>query len=189
MNLKIKEKNIYSQEKALIKHINDQFTSRSIYVSICELGYCVRTKRSIKKGEIIYRFNGPTISFDETIRRGETECMSLQYDHDRYIDTEIPGKFINHSCEPNAGIINDFDLIALEDLKVHTEIRFDYSTSMDEDHFQMKCECGKPNCRKIVTDFKLLPDETKMNYLKAGIVMSFIRKQYLRDGSEHHLND
>lgn len=163
-----------------IVSLNKAYQNRNIYISECELGLCVRAKRNLKKGEIIYTFSGPTISFIETISRGETECMSLQYDIDKYLDTEAPGKYINHSCEPNAGIINDFDLIALEEIPPHTEIRFDYSTTMDEDHFRMECKCAKPSCRKEVTDFKLLPLEVRTRYLNSKIVMSFIKKQYIR---------
>lgn len=84
------------------------------------------------------------------------ECMPLQYNNDKYIDTEAPGKFVNHSCEPNAGIKDDFNLIALEDIKLHEEIRFDYLTTMDEDSYEMECKCNMPTCRKVVPDFKYL---------------------------------
>jgi SET domain-containing protein len=166
--------------KSILERINKEFNSPNIYISECELGFCVRAKRDLRKGEIIYTFQGPEISFEETLTRGETECMSLQFDFNRYIDTVAPGMYINHSCEPNTGIINDFDLMTIEQIPNHTEIRFDYSTTMDENHYQMECKCGRPSCRKIVTDFKLLPSYVKEQYLKLNIVMSFIRMQYVK---------
>lgn len=174
----IEDKELHIDKKTFIDIVNSQHFNHTIYVGICELGYCVRAKRIIKKGEVIYTFKGEVISFEETKTRGETECMSLQFEQDKYIDTEAPGRFVNHSCEPNTGIRNNFDLVALEDIAIHDEVRFDYSTTMDENHYQMECKCGKPTCRKIVTDFKLLPLETRKKYLALDIVLDFIKRQY-----------
>lgn len=171
-----KELHISKSEFRQIIASNDR--NPNIYVSICELGFCINAKKNIKKGEYIFSFTGPVIDFSETRRRGEQECMPVQFGDNKYIDTEAPGKYINHSCEPNAGIINDVDLIALEDIQVHTEIRFDYSTTMDEDSYTMDCECGKPSCRKVIGDFRLLPPEVQGRYLGMGIVMDFIKKKY-----------
>lgn len=176
-------KELHIDEDEFRQIIASNTTNKNVYVSICELGLCINAKRDIKKGEHIFRFTGPIIDFLETTRRGEKECMPVQFDNDKYIDTEAPWKFINHSCEPNAGIINDFELIALEDIPIHTEIRFDYSTTMDEDSYTMKCECGKPSCRKVIGDFKLLPPEIQKKYLDLGIVMEFIRKKYVTENS------
>lgn len=176
--INIEDKDLQISKKAFVDIVNSQLTLDTILVGISELGYCVRAKRDIKKGELIYTFKGETINFDDTKTRGEMECMSLQYDVDKYIDTEAPGKYVNHSCEPNAGIKNNFDLVALEDIKLHEEIRFDYSTTMDEDSYEMECKCGKSSCRKLVTDFKYLPNEIRKKYLDLGIVMKFIELKY-----------
>lgn len=172
----VENKELFLDQKTFVDIVNSQYNNENIYVGFCELGYCVRAKKNILQGEFIYSFQGPIIDFNETTTRGETECMSLQFDQNKYIDTAAPGRFVNHSCEPNAGIFNDFDLYALDNIGIHEEIRFDYSTTMDENHYQMECKCGKPSCRKVVTDFILLPEKTKDNYLKMGIVMKFIQK-------------
>jgi hypothetical protein len=167
----------YLDPKSIVEILNYQNDpAPTLYVSVCELGNCVCARHDIKAGEFIYRFTGPVIDFYETTTRGEYECMCLQYDYDRYIDTEAPGRFVNHSCEPNAGIVNDFDLVALQDIAAHAEITFDYSTTMDEDHYQMECLCRTPSCRGRVTDFKLVPPAIRLGYLSKGVVMSFIRQ-------------
>lgn len=155
------------------KHFNN------VYISFCDLGFGGFAKRDFKAGEEICIFEGEIITFKDTITHPEGECMSLQIDHDKYINTKAPGCYFNHSCEPNAGIINDVILIALEDIPVHSEIRFDYSTTMDEDHFTMPCLCGRPTCRKKVTDFKYLPANLQKSYLDKGIVMNFIKNSIL----------
>jgi SET domain-containing protein len=165
-------------KRAFLENVNRLYANDTVYVSVGRLGYCLLAKRPIRKGELISTFSGAVISFQETTTKGELECMSLQFDHDKYIDTEPPARFANHSCEPNVGIANKLDLIAIADIGAGEEILFDYSTTMDEDHYQMECKCGKPGCRKVVTDFKLLPKATREKYLDLNIVSDFIRKQY-----------
>ena len=177
-NIFVEEKDLYVDKKAFLEIINNQYENDNIYVGISELGLCVKAKRNIKIGEIIYVFTGPTISFSVTKERGVQECMSLQYDFDKYVDTEAPGMYVNHSCDPNSGIQQNFNLVALKNILIHEEIRFDYSTTMDENSYTMECKCGKPVCRGLVTDFKLLPDLVKKNYIDLDVVSDFIKKQY-----------
>jgi hypothetical protein len=82
--------------------------------------------------------------------------------------------FVNHSCAPNTGIRNDWDLVALRDIPQGEEIRYDYSTSLDEKSFTMRCRCGAPGCRQVVTDFAELPAAVQDYYLCRRLVMSFI---------------
>jgi len=95
----------------------------------------------------------------------------LQIGYDKYL--------VNHSCNLNAGIKNNVILFAIKNIKKGEEIKFDYSTTVDEDDWTMKCECHQKNCRKIIKDFKYLPKNTQKKYLKLGIVQRFIAKKYL----------
>ena len=146
----------------------------TLYVAQCELGRGVFTQRVIRTGETILTFGGPLIDFAETKRRGTAECMAIQVGPNQYIDTQPPGVLVNHSCGPNAGIRNDRDLVALRDISPGEEIRYDYSTTMDEKSFTMRCRCGAPGCRGVVTDFSELPADVQECYLRRGLVMSFI---------------
>ncbi|MEK6807756.1 MAG: SET domain-containing protein-lysine N-methyltransferase [Nanoarchaeota archaeon] len=80
-----------------------------------------------------------------------------------YIYLENPGRLVNHSCNPNAGIKDDKLLIAIKNIRKNEQILSDYSTTMDEDYFTMQCECDEPNCRKIVKDFKYLQQKPEEN--------------------------
>jgi hypothetical protein len=151
-----------------------------VYVAQCALGRGVFTRRAVRKGEILLAFGGPLIDFAETKRRGTSECMAIQVGPGQYIDTQAPGVFVNHSCAPNTGIRNDRDLVALRDIGQGEEICFDYSTTMDEKSFTMRCQCGAPGCREVVTDFAELPATVQEYYLCRGLVMSFIVRR-LRD--------
>jgi SET domain-containing protein len=133
--------------------------------------------RVIGRGETILTFEGPIIDFAETKRRGPRECMAIQIGNDRYIDTRAPGVFVNHSCDPNAGVRRDSLLVALRHIRKGQEIRYDYSTTMEEQSFTMPCRCGSPMCRGVIRDFSTLPAALRERYRAQGAVMSFILKR------------
>lgn len=149
-----------------------------VYVQECALGQGLFAGRNFSPGEEILQFAGPVISLAETIAMGDREANPLQIRIDKYIDLEEPGVFLNHICEPNAGIVSLRTLIALSGIKAGAEVRFDYSTTMDENRWTMICLCGAKNCRGLVQDFRLLPSELQSNYLRRGIVQEFIARQF-----------
>lgn len=55
-------------------------------------------------------------------------------------------------------------------------IRYDYSTTMDEGSFTMRCRCGAPGCRQVVRDFSELPAGIQEYYLSQGLVMNFMAR-------------
>ena len=153
------------------------YSNATLYVGDCEFGLGVFANRLIRPGEFILGFSGPLIDFAETKRRGDWECMAFQIGPNSYFDTLAPGVFVNHSCAPNAGVRNDRDLVALCRIQKGEEIRFDYSTTMEERSFTMRCRCGAPNCRQVITDFSELPVELQHRYLSQGLVMNFIAER------------
>ena len=146
----------------------------SIYVNECEFGLGIFAARPFSRGNFIFRFSGPIITFAECHARGEAECNPLQIGPTIYIDLEPPGVFINHSCQPNAGTRNVVEVYALRDIELGEEIRLDYSTSMSERCWTLRCRCGAASCRGVVTDFHDLPRELQEHYLSLGIVQPFI---------------
>jgi hypothetical protein len=158
--------------------ITGHFSTDKFTIAPCDVGYGVFANRDIWRGEALLVFAGPIIDFAETKRRGPRECMAIQVGPDRYLDTQPPGVFVNHSCSPNAGIRDDVRLVALHNIRRGQEIRFDYSTTMEEQSFTMHCLCGAPECRSIIGDFSMLPLEVRARYLAQGIVMGFIQKRY-----------
>jgi len=149
-----------------------------ITITACKHGRGVFAADFIAKGSLILVFSGPIISLDQAVSKGEKSFNSLQIGPNQYLDTEQPGMFVNHSCEPNAGIRADIYLVALRDIQPGEEITFDYSTSMSEKLETMACQCGCPSCRRIIGDFHDLPNELKVRYLQQGIVQSFIVQEH-----------
>ena len=113
----------------------------------------------------------------EAIARGSLESNPLQIEATTYLDLQPPGVFLNHSCVPNTGLVESCFLVALRAIARGEELRFDYSTTMHEDHWTMTCGCGAVGCRGVVTDFRLLPTERQQHYLRLGIVQPFIVRE------------
>lgn len=144
------------------------------YVASCDVGRGVFAARPIKKGEHILTFRGSPASAGDPIHYTPEGANLLQVDRLDYIYPRPRAVFVNHSCNPNAGIRGTTRLVALRDIAAGEEIRFDYSTTMDEDLWEMACRCGQPECRGVVRDFKYLPARLRMRYMAMGIVSDFI---------------
>lgn len=64
----------------------------------------------------------------------------------------------------------------MRDIKKDEECTFDYSTTMDEDDWEMDCSCGSKNCRHQIRDFKYLPKKLQEKYIEMGIIPDYIVK-------------
>ncbi|HEV7921953.1 MAG TPA: SET domain-containing protein [Thermoanaerobaculia bacterium] len=159
---------------SLLPVYNHEIEEPSVYIAPSKFGQGVFAMRTIPAGESILILAGPTITFDDAVAKGVQESYALQIGPATYIDTVAPGCYVNHSCDPNAGIVDGFELMALREIAEGAEILYDYSTTMQEDHWTMVCRCGTRACRRLVTDFALLPLALRQQYLRAGIVQPYI---------------
>ncbi len=120
--------------------------------------------RDIRKGEIITTFTGPRVKIEHL-----DEYPPEVVDHlfnvgtDEYILAREPEVRTNHSCDPNAGIVRDVELIAMRDIKKDEEVTFDYSIIINDD-WVLDCLCGSPLCRKTIGKYRDLPQEIKDKY-------------------------
>jgi uncharacterized protein len=148
--------------------------SDAIYVDKCPLGLGVFAARDFFEGELLFRFSGPIITLSQAVAKGEAEGNVLQIAPATYIDLEPPGVFANHGCEPNAGLRDLVSGFALRPIARGEEILYDYSTTMSEQKWTMRCHCGAPSCRGVIGDFHDLPDALQRRYLAMRIVQPFI---------------
>jgi uncharacterized protein len=139
-------------------------------------GRGVFTDEPVPAETLIIRFTGPFLCHAETTAR----TYALQIGPDLYIGASGgPDDFINHSCEPNAGLRIEgtiADLYSIRDIQAGEEILFDYATTLDEDDFTMACQCGSPSCRKVIGDAKYLPENVWKRYESLGILPAYVQK-------------
>jgi SET domain-containing protein len=153
------------------------------------LGKAVFANTDFKQGEEIIEFKGKLFTYEELpVPYDDVEDHYVQIDKNLYMGPS--GKiddFLNHSCNPNSGIKikgKRVILMAIKDVKKGEEITWDYSTTMDEDDWELNCMCKCKNCRKRIRDFRYLPKDIQQKYIELGIVPKYILEN-LKRNPEH----
>jgi len=146
-----------------------------IFVAACTIGRGLFAGEPIAAATEILRFTGPELTLNEVRARGSAAANALQIGIDRYLYLDEPGRFVNHSCAPNAAVLGDTSLVAIRPIPAGEEIRFDYSTTVS-DGWTMACQCGSTDCRGLVVAFQLLPEPVRRRYALLGHVQRFIRE-------------
>ena len=109
----------------------------------------------IAEGETVVGFGGWVVT-RETLSTliEDRQHRSIQVDEDLYLvsdDTPEAGDMLNHSCEPNCGLVGGTLLVAMRDIEVGEELCFDYAMCDASDYDEFACLCGTPGCRGTIT--------------------------------------
>jgi uncharacterized protein len=163
----------------------------NITVEKSKFGQGLFATKDIPEGSLLFLISGRQISYDQALMLGERESHPIQIGADTYILSDFPFYFCNHSCDPNCAVTENLEFITIKKIKKGDELFWDYSTSMLERHWTMKCGCGSPFCRKQITDFDLLPKEIQEKYIKLKIVQPYIKvfiDNFNQNGINSHLN-
>lgn len=150
------------------------FSIGAIEIQSSRFGKGLFATKDIAPNTLLCLIQGRNLSFKETLLLGDKESHCIQVALDQYILSDSPFLYSNHSCNPNCAINNNYEFFSLKEIKMGEELFWDYSTSMLERHWTMICNCGNQNCRKIITDFDLLPNALQEEYIKMNIVLPFI---------------
>jgi|SRR3989344_4814610 len=127
-------------------------------------GRGIIAQRTIHKGEILVAEQGPIINkkvLDKitSLTGYETNlCVGFnKYSIHAPLHKNYQGGYINHSCNPNAGLADKTTWIAIKKIKKGEEICCDYGTFETYPGWLMSCKCNSKNCRKMITseDYKL----------------------------------
>jgi hypothetical protein len=104
----------------------------------------------IKKGELVAVFGGVVYEWETFIHLPDRErslCIQVE---DRHFLVPRPigeGDYVNHSCNPNAGLSGQIGLVAMRDIKIGEEVCFDYAMCDTMPYDEFECVCGHANCR------------------------------------------
>jgi SET domain-containing protein len=154
-------------------------------------GLGVFAGRNFERGETICVFEGQKVSVSELrarFRAGQNDlsCDAFQIGEADYLLIESPYVYVNHSCTPNAAFKEISELVATAPIKKGEELFFDYSTTewtpqdytqYDHTEWPMRCECGSNSCRKLVTCFPYIPEETREKYITQGVIQNYIHQK------------
>ena len=109
----------------------------------------------ISKGDTVAAFGGWIVTRDVlSTMSADRQGRSIQVDEDLYLvssDIPEPGDMLNHSCEPNCGLLGSSLLVAMRDIEPGEELSFDYAMCDASDYDEFRCLCGEATCRQVVT--------------------------------------
>ena len=117
-------------------------------------GRAVIASRRLAKDSVLAVWGGDVIRLEELKRRPfDVRRLTLQIDEDAFLvsTTEGPADWVNHSCEPNAGLRGQVTLVAMRTIERGEEICFDYSMADGCDYDEFTCHCGVPSCRGLIS--------------------------------------
>lgn len=102
-----------------------------------------------KKGDVVIKWDiSHQLTPEEVKKLPEKEKRYVSCLNGKYILMQSPSKYVNHSCDANTYAYNFCDM-AKRNIKKGEEITGDYSEAEIPD-FEMKCNCGSKNCRRII---------------------------------------
>lgn len=114
----------------------------------------VFARSAVHEGEVLAVWGGEVITSAEVCKLRPDELrLTLQIDEDAYIlsGSEGPADWVNHSCEPNAGLRGQIVLVAMRNIRPGEQVCFDYAMSDGSDYDEFECSCGSKLCRRKVT--------------------------------------
>lgn len=137
--------------------------------------------RNFKKNEFIFAVEGPTIKYPfapnwwigaNWLNLGHN-IWKIPYRHTTW-------NFINHSCDPNAGLHGKSNVVAIRPIKPGEEITIDYSTLESHPDWKMSCNCQSKKCRKIIRSIQYLPEalfKKYKNYISKDLQKAYVKQK------------
>jgi uncharacterized protein len=99
--------------------------------------------RLVSEAELRRLIEDPDTGYVDTIMVSETEHLVLP--------PRRPNGYSNHSCDPNLWWVGPYELATRHAIAAGDEVTNDYATSTGDPAFEMRCGCGTPLCRRLVT--------------------------------------
>lgn len=129
------------------------------------LGKGVFAKEDIGKGEFIGGLYGQFFQAQESMdlpdewRDHIMQCAPHLWRACKSKDEAV--QYLNHSCEPNVGVLGFFDFVAMRDIKAGEELTTDYAMQDDSNWLVPggKCLCEAQNCRGVIPPYRDLSSD------------------------------
>ncbi len=135
-------------------------------------GQGVFAVKPIRRGEVIAVFDGPVLDEDFDNWTPDLLSHAIQFEKEKWRDSVGLARSINHSCDPNCGIKNLFEIVAMRPIKAGEQVTWDYEMTEKSTWWRMKCKCGSPLCRGRIGNFKNLPRSRRKKY--AGFISEWL---------------
>lgn len=154
---------------------------------ICGNNMGLFTRSPVKAGEILLFFGGRVVDKAQflSVQRTTPTKHFVQVAPELWMVPAAHGPetpdYINHSCDPNCGMLDSVTVAAMRDIRAGEELCIDYATVMDETLDSMgldgletfECQCGADLCRRRVTPHDYKIPELQVKY--QGFFPPFMR--------------
>lgn|SRR3989338_9782 len=113
-------------------------------------GLGVFSERAFKPGEMVIDWK-PCVREVTASQLKEFPKVMKQFVHfrgNKSVILQSPGRYLNHSCNPNTKVIDGSDR-AVRNIQKGDEITTNYFL-LDIPFLRMACCCGSDNCRRII---------------------------------------
>jgi uncharacterized protein len=109
---------------------------------------------AIAKGDIVAVMGGQVMTDKEfehyVAHRRKWSAMAIGNGTHLVQELDDPAAAGNHSCDPNAWLIDAVTVAARRAIEADEEITTDYATHTVDPSWQMTCNCGTSECRGVV---------------------------------------
>jgi hypothetical protein len=118
----------------------------------------------IEAGEFIALFGGQLLGLGQALDLPvdqRSQCIQIEDDFVIWSAqyTLSTADWINHSCDPNAGMSGQITLVALKNIEPGDEVCYDYAMCDGSQVDEFKCCCGSKHCRgNILGNDWMLPE-------------------------------
>ena len=128
-----------------MNHIDEKVSARSAGAK----GDGLYATQPIRAGETVVAFGGYAIdrvTLDDL--PADRRMHAIQIDDDLFLvgpHPAEPGDLVNHSCDPNCGLVGAVLVVAMRDIEPGEEITFDYAMCDSADYDEFDCSCDTPH--------------------------------------------
>lgn len=134
---------------------------------------------TIEPGELLVVWGGDIVNYEQLITLPTVQQQhSVQVEEGLYLVTvkqPDAGDYINHSCEPNAGLSGQIAVVAMRDIYPGEEVCYDYAMSDGSPYDLFDCGCGSSYCRKHISGNDWQYPELQMRY--AGYFSPYLQRR------------
>jgi hypothetical protein len=118
-------------------------------------GKAVVAREVIEPGEVIAVWSGRIVSAEELDELpADIRRHTVQVEENLYLASltaDEPPDFINHACDPNAGLEGQITIVAMQMIRPGEEVTIDYAMCDGSPYDEFDCACGSACCRGRVT--------------------------------------
>ncbi len=127
-------------------------------------GQCVLATRDIAAGEVVERFEGREVAYEDV--PDEEVVYVISFAPYRWLIPEANGRFLNHSCDPNCVVRGTREVVARRAVAKGEELTIAYDAAeladvlRHPDHYfwdprwTFRCGCGAPGCRGTIDGYR-----------------------------------